>query len=178
MKIAVGTKNQNKVETVKLVFSQTLAISDIDVIPYDAPSGMPEAPHDRETYLGALNRAKACREYVDADYYVGIESGLVLRYDNFFEEAWAVIISRGGQTLVGYSSGLLLPKVVTDRMESGEKHNEIMEYFDKYFDLPEDNRDTWSRYTGGEISRRVSIEEALRNALVQVTSSEQSLYKL
>lgn len=71
----------------------------------------------------------------------------------------------------------MLPSVVTDRMQSGEMHNHIMEYFDKKFNLPDDNRDTWSRYTGGNISRQVSLEESLRNALIQIVDSEQNLYK-
>lgn len=77
---------------------------------------------------------------------------------------------------VGYSSGLLLPEVVTRRMNNGEIHNEIMADFDKKFDLPEDNRDTWSRYTGGFISRQISLEEALRNALIQCVPMERNLY--
>lgn len=178
MRIVVGTKNQKKIETVKAVFSNHSAEEEIEVIGYDAPSGVPEAPHDRETFDGAMNRAKTCRERGDeADYYVGIESGLVERYGNFFEEAWAVVLSDEDSPLIGYSSGLLLPAVVVERMHSGEKHNEIMADFDKLFNLPEDNRDTWSRYTGGNISRQVSLEEAIRNALIQTVVSEQNLYR-
>jgi len=93
-----------------------------------------------------------------------------------FEEAWAIVISSNKTKYIGYSSGLLLPAVVTDRMKKGEKHNEIMAYFDKEFNLPNDNRDTWSRYTDGNISRQVSLEEALRNALIQIGISEKNLY--
>ncbi len=176
MKVIIGTKNQKKIDTVKSVFKEIFEISDIEVISHNANSLVPEAPHDQETYDGARNRAIECSKLEPADYYVGIESGLVERYGNYFEEAWAVVISKEGVEQLGYSSGLMLPQVVADRMRSGEEHNRIMADFDKKLNSPDDNRDTWSRYTGGYISRQVSLEEALRNALIQGVVTEHSLY--
>lgn len=176
MKIVIGTKNQKKIDVVESVFKEVFKHPDLEVVAHDARSGVPEAPHDQETYDGAMNRAHECTTVQTADYYVGIESGLVERYGHFFEEAWAVVISKDGVKQIGYSSGLLLPKVVVDRMNSGELHNDIMADFDKKFNLPDDNRDTWSRYTGGYISRRISLEEALRNALIQSVPTERNLY--
>lgn len=174
MNIIIGTKNKNKVATVEAVFSDLLEGTP-KAEAHDAQSGVPEAPHDQETYLGALNRALACVDHGDTDYYVGIESGLVERYGHMFEEAWAVIIHQDKQ-FIGYSSGLLLPDVVTRRMKRGELHNKVMEQIDRELDLPDDNRDTWSRYTGGKMLRTVSIEEAVRNALIQTLSTSASLY--
>ena len=176
MKIIVGTKNQKKVHVVATIFENFFSDETIEVIGHNAESKVPEAPHDKETYVGALNRARECASIGSADYYIGIESGLVERYGNYFEEAWAVIISKNSKEQIGYSSGLLLPPVVVKRMKNGELHNDIMAYFDKKFNLPDDNRDTWSRYTGGHISRQVSLEEALRNALIQSADSERNLY--
>jgi len=176
MNIVIGTKNQKKIKVVEDVFKTVLKIDQIDVVAHDADSKVPEAPHGRETYEGALNRARECQTIIEADYYVGIESGLVERYGQFFEEAWAVIISKDGVIQIGYSSGLLIPPVVVERMRKGEKHNDIMHDFDVLFNLPDDNRDTWSRYTGGSISREISLSEALRNALIQSVESERNLY--
>lgn len=176
MKVIIGTKNQKKVDVVGDVFRILLDNEDVVVEGHDAQSKVPEAPHGEETYLGARNRAIECYENGGADYYIGIESGLVERYGSMFEEAWAVVISHDGTERIGYSSGLMLPKTVVDRMNDGQKHNEIMAYFDKKFNLPDDNRDTWSRYTGGNISRQVSLEEALRNALIQAVDTERNLY--
>lgn len=177
MNIIIGTKNQKKVAVARAIFSDFFHSDTIEVTGYDAPSGVPEAPHDEETFQGALHRAEACMNIGAFDYYVGIESGLVERYGHHFEEAWAVIIAADGTKQIGYSSGLLLPDVVVSRMHAGEKHNEIMAHFDKEFNLPDDNRDTWSRYTGGHISRQISLEEALRNALIQSAPSDRNLYR-
>ena len=176
MKIIVGTKNHKKVAVVTAIFQDFYVNEVIEAVSHDADSKMPEAPHDSETYKGALNRAQECYELGGADYYVGLESGLVERYGHFFEEAWAVIIASNSKKQIGYSSGLMLPPIVVKRMKLGEMHNDIMAHFDKEFDLPDDNRDTWSRYTGGHISRQVSLEESLRNALIQSAPSERNLY--
>lgn len=176
MKVIIGTKNQKKIDVAASIFMITLAIDTIEVIGHDAKSGVPEAPHAEETFRGALNRARGCFALGGADYFVGVESGLVERYGNMFEEAWAVILSADGRTYVGYSSGLMLPALVTKRMQDGEKHNEIMFSIDKQFNLPDDNRDTWSRYTGGTMSRQLSLEEAIRNALIQTVPTDRNLY--
>ena len=176
MKIIIGTRNPKKIAVVEKVFREVVKPDSLEAIGKDIDSGVPEAPHDKETFQGALNRAKGCRAVEDAEFYVGIESGLVERYGHYFEEAWAVIISHDGSERIGYSSGLLLPPVVVKRMEEGELHNDIMASYDREFNLPDDNRDTWSRYTGGNISRQISLEEALRNALIQTSHSERNLY--
>lgn len=177
MKIIVGTKNQKKIDVAVSVFKSVLSNDDVVVEGYDANSKVPESPQGQEIYTGALNRAIECYNSRSADFYVGMESGHVERYGNMFEEAWAVVVSGDGTQRIGYSSGLLLPKVVVGRMMGGQTHDEIMAGFDKEFNLPDDNKDTWSRYTGGNISRQVSLEEALRNALIQMVSSERNLYE-
>ena len=176
MKIIIGTKNQKKIDVTLRVFSSVLNSKEVEVKGHDADSKVPAAPHDEETYQGAYNRALACYQLGGADYYIGIESGLVSRYGNIFEEAWAVILSRDGTKKIGYSSGLMLPEIVVSRMNEGQKHNDVMASFDTELNAPDDNNDTWSRYTGGSISRQVSLEEALRNALIQVVDSENNLY--
>lgn len=174
MKIIVGTNNQKKLDVVSAVCSNLLQ-SSVEVIGYSANSSVPEAPHDEETYRGALNRALDCEQSGEADYYIGIESGLVERYGNHFEEAWSVVI-RNNKRYVGYSSGLLLPEMVTNKMSEGMLHNKIMEQIDEELKLPKGNRDTWSRYSGGQILRNISLEEALRNALIQSVPAANSLY--
>lgn len=174
MRIIVGTNNQKKLDVVYRVCADLLQCS-IQVIGFRADSRMPEAPHDEETYKGALNRALACEQSGVADCYIGIESGLVERYGNCFEEAWSVVI-RNKKQYIGYSSGLLLPEIVTTKMAEGMLHNKVMEQIDQELKLPDDNRDTWSRYSGGQMLRAISLEESLRNALVQSIPAKNSLY--
>lgn len=177
MKICVGTKNQKKLETTQHVWEQILGTS-ADFVGYDAPSGVAEAPIDDDVIHGAENRAKACHDHGDYDYSIGIESGLVHRYGDVFEEAWVVVLDANDNSYKAYSSGLMLPPAVTQDMQQGQLHNEVMAMHDRRLNLPDDNRDTWSRYSGGQISRVRSFEEALRNVLVQIADVDNSLYKL
>lgn len=174
MKILVGTNNEKKLEVVRSVLKQ-LSQDEVKVSGISVDSKVPEAPIGRETLQGAYNRATECLKNGGHNFYVGVESGLVKRYGYSFEEAWAVILHNDNK-YIGYSSGLLLPKIVIAKMEQGILHNKIMEELDEELNLPKNNRDTWSRYSGGAILRNVSLEEALRNAFIQALPAKNSLY--
>jgi inosine/xanthosine triphosphatase len=144
---------------------------------YPASSGVPETPYDKETFDGARNRARDARtHHPDADLCIGLESGLIERYGHIFEEAWAAVLARDGKEYFGYSSGLKVPDFILRRMDEQKKpHSEIMTIIEEEFGkLP---NDTWGTYSGGIIAREVSLEEALRNALIQVAAPETSFFK-
>lgn len=175
MKVVLGSKSQLKINLTEMVFSQSLP-DDVEVEGLGVSSGVPETPWGEETYRGALNRARACQAEGDAaDYFVGLESGLVERFGILFEEAWAVVISTDGRELVGYSSGLPIPKIVVNMMNDKKlKHYQVMDILDNEFTAS--SKDTWHLYSGGKISRALSLEESLRNALVQAIEFDGSLY--
>lgn len=125
---------------------------------------------------GAINRALGARVEVQADWYLGLESGLVDRYGQLFEEAWACLIAPDGQRYLGYSSGLALPEQVRLAMEAGEPHPELMNRLLTAMGVS-DSKDTWSAYTGGQIARTQSLLEAVRNCLVQAGDAARSLYR-
>ncbi|MNR26441.1 hypothetical protein D3C85_1436520 [compost metagenome] len=54
------------------------------------------------------------------------------------------------------------------------KHNEVMKLLDK--ETSTHSKDTWHVYSGGKVSRDLSLKESLRNALVQISELEESLY--
>lgn len=145
----------------------------------DVDSNVPEAPWNEQSLIGARNRAIAGRQQnKNADYCIGIESGLVERWGTAYEEAWAAINDKTGNIYTAYSSGLAIPKPVLDIMQQqGLTHDQAIKQIElklKSSDLK--NRDTWHTYSGGQISRDISIEEAVRNALIQILENEASLY--
>jgi non-canonical (house-cleaning) NTP pyrophosphatase len=141
------------------------------------PSGVSETPHDHDTLIGARNRARACRRQHEAAFCIGLESGLIERYGQWFEEAWAVALSPGNHEALGYSSGLRVPDLVLHRMRhTGKPHAAVMGDVEREHGLPAS--DTWGNYSGGRIPRQISLEEALRNALVQLLPPPASLYAL
>ncbi len=178
MKYVVGSMSGRKIETVRKVVLQLFPLErDIEVVGCDVQSLVPDTPYDDETYRGARNRAVHSKEKDPyAHYYIGLESGLVERYGHIYEEAWAVVITHESREYGGYSSGLKVPDYILERMKKENmEHSDVMELIEEEFGkLP---NDTWGTYTGGAILRTVSLEEALRNALIQITASENSFYR-
>jgi len=176
MKIIIGSASQKKIESAKKVLAQFFGSETFSVEGYAAKSNVPETPYDKQTYDGALNRAKLSFQNVpSADLYLGIESGLVERYGHIYEEAWAAAILADGKEYFGYSSGLKVPDYILKKMdESKMMHQDVMILLEKEHGL--ENSETWGSYSGGAILRSVSLEEALRNALTQAYPTDKSFY--
>jgi non-canonical (house-cleaning) NTP pyrophosphatase len=177
MKFLIGTNNKQKVAVAREVIEQMLHGVEFTLNGHDVASGYGETPIAEETKLGAYNRAVALLSNHECDYAIGIESGLVSRYGDTYEEAWCCIITTTG-AYYGYSSGLKVPDILTQKMKA-----ENVEHFEALRDdeikklLPEkEGKDTWTNYSGRMIARRISFEESLRNTLVQIFAPDDSLY--
>ncbi|HEU5114551.1 MAG TPA: inosine/xanthosine triphosphatase [Candidatus Paceibacterota bacterium] len=175
MKAIIGSASERKIKTVERALAP-IAPETVHVLGFKASSGVPETPYDKQTFDGARNRAMHSKEAGDADFYVGLESGLVERYGHMYEEAWCVVLAKDGAEYHGYSSGLKIPDYVLKRMdELGMEHCDAMTIIEKeHGDLP---NDTWGNYSGGMILREQSLEEAVRNAFIQCFAPKHSFYK-
>lgn len=178
MIITIGTKSERKIASVKKIFIDVSKCEKIDIISYAAKSQIPETPWGKETFVGAKNRAYDCKtQNPDADYSIGLESGLVERYGHIYEEAWSCVIDKEGKEYFGYSSGLKVPDYLLQKMkEHNLPHYLIFAKLNNHFDK-DINSDTWGQYSGNLIMREISLEESLRNALVQIFASQESYYK-
>jgi non-canonical (house-cleaning) NTP pyrophosphatase len=172
----IGSTSKRKIEIAEKVLKE-LFDDEVSVEGFKASSGVSETPFDTETFDGAKNRAMQSREASpDAAYWLGVESGLVERYGHMYEEAWCVAISSSGEEFYGYSSGLKVPDIILNKMDELKlEHFHVMEMLEKEYALTDS--DTWGNYSGGVLSREVSLEEAIRNAFVQIVAPEKSLYK-
>lgn len=176
MKCVVGTNNKSKITIVAKVLTEFNVQGDISVNGININSGVPDTPWGEEIKQGAYNRATVLANTHKGIHCIGIESGLVTRYGDTFEESWACVIVNT-KVFYGYSSGLLIPKYVLNRMkqdaqEHGPAMNTIRTELNQH-----DDRDTWGTYSAKLITRDVSLAEALRNALIQVFAPEESLYR-
>src|SRR3989344_6893738 len=170
MKFVIGSGSKRKIDVAEKVIREFFNKGDIVINGYAAASQMPETPYDKQTFDGAKNRATDTMSHIkDADYYIGIESGLIERYGHIYEEAWAVVISKNGKECYGYSSGLKVPDYILKTMDELKmEHSDVMTIIEKEFgSLP---NDTWGTYSGGMIAREVSLGEAIRNALIQIVA--------
>ena len=180
MKILVGTENKRKIEAVEKVVNVMKIHNDHTVVGCAVESQVSDTPLGSKTKDGAINRARNAQAY-DSSYemYIGIESGLVERYGEFFEEVWVAVLYKD-VIYTSYSSGIKLPKIVSEKLSSDVKnHIEIMQDLREKNDIDSQHPlgvDTWGNYTGNKIAREVGIEEAPRNSLVQIFPGEKSFY--
>ena len=131
-------------------------------------------PWDEQTLIEACERAKSIKS-IQGDLWVGLKSGLAHRYGDIYEEAWVCILDQNDKEFLGYSNGLKVPNRLLDKMkQSNIGHSDALDLLAG--DNGADAKETWGTYSGGNILREVSLEEALRNALIQAFPSSVSLY--
>lgn len=177
MKFIIGSVSERKIDVAKKLIEQFFEGENLVVLGHPSDSEVPDTPYDKQTFDGAKKRAQNSKIAIpDGDYHIGLESGLINRYDNIYEEAWAVVIDANGKEYYGYSSGLKVPLYLLERMDELKmEHCDVMTIVEKELgNLP---NDTWGTYSGGVIAREKSLEESLRNALIQIIAPNDSLYK-
>ncbi|HET8690229.1 MAG TPA: inosine/xanthosine triphosphatase [Candidatus Saccharimonadales bacterium] len=126
LQIAVGTKNQAKLQAVEQVFAK--AFGDTVVTGYDVASGVAEQPlTDEESITGAVNRAKAALgQAATAHYGVGLEGNVVTLADKMFLHGWVAVVDRTDQVGLGHSGGIELPDAIRSRLDAGEELGPVL----------------------------------------------------
>lgn len=175
MNIHLGSTSQHKQNAVEIVLAELLE-EKVFIQTYNIASGVSDTPWNEETFQGAKNRAAGIKSDGDG-ICIGLESGLVERFGGIYEESWACVI-KNGEEFYGYSSGLRLPDYVIKRMrEDNVEHGPLMRLIRDELGRRND-KDTWGLYSNYILLRQTSLEESLRNALIQVFAPEGNLYTL
>ena len=97
IKVVVASKNPVKLEATRNAFYKIFKNDQIAFLEVDAPSKVSKQPiGDRETFNGAFNRTAFIKaNYPDADYWVGIEGGVLFEFeDEMCAFAWVVVTNR------------------------------------------------------------------------------------
>jgi inosine/xanthosine triphosphatase len=104
-------------------------VSHVTVEAIEVPSGVRDQPFgDEETIRGALARARAAREKLDADFGIGIEGGVVEMPDETMRTcAWAAVVARSGRHGVGGSLAMPLPAAVAELIRGGMELGHAMD---------------------------------------------------
>lgn len=110
MKIVLGSTSEIKYHGVSLALLDLQLTA--DVVRIKVPSGVSSIPQGmEETFLGASNRANNSLSHKGADYYLGIESGLISLTPDLppIDIAICVLRNRAKLISIGTSSGLMYP---------------------------------------------------------------------
>ena len=129
-KILVGSKNPVKISSVETAFLKYF--ESISVIGFDVNSKVSDQPVNEETFEGAKNRAlelieKDKKENLGANYFVGIEGGIIQLYSKWFAFGCMCIANREGKTGFGTSAHFELPKGIVDKLMNGKELGDVMD---------------------------------------------------
>ena len=115
MIIAAGTRNPAKLEGIRRAFEQYFP--NIELRPVD-PSGVARSqPVGLEQMVeGAITRAKHALSKAGGDYGVGVEAGIFLIGDSYFDHQQAAVVDPLGRVTLGHSAGYPLPRGAMERM--------------------------------------------------------------
>ena len=130
MRILVGSKNPTKIDSVREAFIKYY--SDIEVIGLSADSKVSAQPVNIETFEGAKNRAielvdKNEKENLQAEYFVGIEGGLVQFFDRWFTLGLMCIIDKTGKSGYGTSPLFELPQSINEELLKGTELGDVID---------------------------------------------------
>jgi inosine/xanthosine triphosphatase len=132
-KVVVASLNPVKIQAVRNAFRKMFPAEIFEIDSFSVSSGVADQPmSDQETLQGAFNRCQqASRQIPDADYYVGIEGGIVDSPEGMAAFAWIVVLSNG-RVGRGRTGTFFLPdkvvRLVRDGKELGEANDMV---FDK-----------------------------------------------
>ncbi|WP_367391894.1 inosine/xanthosine triphosphatase [Lewinella sp. LCG006] len=119
-KIVVASKNPVKIASALAGFQEMFPEQSFVTEGISVPSGVSDQPlGDEETYLGAWNRVQAAKEALpDADFWIGIEGGNIIKDQDMEVMAWVIVLSKT-QMGKARTAGFYLPPKVIELVNQG-----------------------------------------------------------
>ncbi|MCX8169183.1 MAG: inosine/xanthosine triphosphatase [Candidatus Methanomethylicia archaeon] len=118
MKIIVGSINPSKIEAVSRVASRVFV--NFEIIPIDVESEVSHTPISEDEIIhGAINRALNASRITYGDLYIGMEGGIVKKFDFWFVTSWCAILDSNGIWSFGCGGYMPLPNRIVEMVLSG-----------------------------------------------------------
>lgn len=161
--VKVATLNPVKVEAIKSAFERYFV--EVEVIPFEVDSGVPEQPINEDVFEGAKNRLvelkEVCGEY---DYVASCESGLISQYGHWFNVQVVMVENENGKNGFGVSQGYEVPnKYIKEIMNTN-----MADFLTQLFKGKGGTR----VLTQNQFTRKTLIEDGTIMALVSVLNGE------
>lgn len=163
-KIIVASKNPVKIESARRAFQVVFPEEVFHVEGVEVASGVPDQPFgEEETLEGASNRASAAMMF-EADYWVGIEGGVVERDNQLEAFAWMVILANGKKS-IGRTGSFFLPEKVSELVHQGVELGEADDIVFGHSDSKK-KQGSVGILTHGVLDRTTYYEQAIVLALI------------
>ncbi len=161
IKCAISTRNRLKLATADEFL--TRLFRNVEMLKNEAYKIENDQPFGEETMRFAVDRAKSYGG--DADYSIGIESGLFLDHaiGKYFDFHCTCIIDSTGEVSYGKSSGFIIPDTVISEIKKGF---DMSAAFDHLYGLTNigEREGIVGFLSNMMVTRKQLIEESLRNA--------------
>lgn len=161
--VKVATLNPVKVEAIKNAFQRYFV--EVEVIPFEVESGVPEQPTNETVFEGAEHRLaelkKVCGEY---DFVASCESGLISRAGHWFNEQVVLVENREGKRGFGMSPGYEVPSKYIEKILDTNMADFLTELFK--------GKGGTRVLTRNQFTRKTLIEDGTMMALVSVLNGE------
>jgi inosine/xanthosine triphosphatase len=169
-RVLVGSNNAVKVAAVEAAQRAVWPdITDWLVEGISVESGVSEQPLDElETITGARNRANRLREQAEAEFYVGIEGGLVHAAGWWMECGWVVLISKFGEEGIASSPRMMIPDKIYQFLQTGKTLNDACSTF-LNVENAGDQMGYFGIMTNGAVDRQRAYVDAICCALARFT---------
>ncbi len=173
-KILVGSKNPIKISSVQNAFGKYF--DNVEVTGINVDSKVSDQPVNEETFEGAKNRVlelieKDKKENLRANYFVGIEGGIIQLYSRWFAFGCMCIANREGQTGFGTSAHFELPKGIVDKLLNGKELGDVMDEIQNKSNTKQ-KHGAIGYFTNGAMSRSELYEPGLITALIPFLHQE------
>lgn len=171
-KVIIASKNPVKIQAVKNSFKKMFPFQKFEFIGVSVPSNVSDQPFgNNETYRGAKNRAdNAFSAVKDADFCVGIESGIGHVENEMEAFAW-VFIKSGGKYGKARAGTFFLPKQVVGLIKKGKELGEADDIVFKRSNSKQENGAV-GILTGNVIDRTKYYTEAIILALIPFKNAD------
>ena len=168
MNVLVGSKNPVKIDSVKEAFANYY--DNIETIGIDVESGVSSQPIGEQTFVGAQNRAMKLKELnatqnLSADYFVGIEGGIVKQFEKWFAFGCMCIVDRDGRVGFGLSPHFELPQNVVEKLLLGIELGDVMDEIMNQQNTKQ-KHGAIGFFTNGVMNRKELYVEGLKVALI------------
>jgi len=128
-RIAVGSQNPVKIESVRQGFSKVWPNETWDAIGYKTTSQVCDQPMSaKESITGARNRALfALKSDPEAQYGVGLEGGLEQIGNDWFDCGWIVVIDRQQREGISSTGRIHTPESMMKLIHEGKELGDVID---------------------------------------------------
>lgn len=165
--IALGSTSEHKISAATEALKRLALEFELKAV--KTKSGVPEQPIGiDETMQGAWNRAvQAMADQPQAQYGLGVESGLVPLGTEFLDMAVVALVARDGTSHYSTSAGLQFPKEVVVKSIASRQAKTAGDFLAEATGC--DGTDPHAHLTKGKVRRNKTLEDAIYMNLLGLT---------